>query len=59
MNLAAFARLLHIKINSAHKKAQNPFMDSSLSYNPFTKPIYTTLVWVEPEENDKENFNNE
>lgn len=57
MNLAAFARLLHKKVNSAHKKAQNPFVDSSLSYNPFKRPIYTTLVWVEPEKED--NFKNE
>lgn len=50
MKLVAFARLIHRKINSAHRKAQNPFIDSSFSYNPFSRPIYTTLVWVEPDE---------
>lgn len=56
MKLQAFARFLQQKINSAHRKAQNPFMDSSLPYNPFAKPIYTTLVWIEPEDEIKNTF---
>lgn len=56
MKIAAFARLLHKKINSAHKKAQNPFIDAGLSCNPFSRPIYTTLVWVEPDENVPNEF---
>ena len=54
MNLLAYARLLNRKINSAHNKATNPFMDRGLSsYNPFMRPIYTTLVWVETDEDEK------
>lgn len=56
MNLVAYARLLHKKINSAHKQAQNPFVDCNSSYNPFAKPIYTTLVWVESDDDDKREY---
>jgi len=54
MNLVAYARLLHKKINSAHKKAKNPFLDASVT-NPFNRPMYMTYVWVEPDE-DPEGF---
>ncbi|HNW25848.1 MAG TPA: hypothetical protein PKI94_03565 [Candidatus Gastranaerophilaceae bacterium] len=57
MNLVAYARLLHRKINSAHKKAKNPFIDASAACNPFYKPIYTTLVWVEPDDEEINEFN--
>jgi len=56
MKLLAYVRLLARKINSAHNKAKNPFMD--FSTNPFNRPIYNTLVWVEPEE-DEHKINNE
>ena len=46
MNLVAFNRLLHSKINKAHQKARNPFVDSSI-VNPFSRPVYRTFVWVE------------
>lgn len=55
MNLVAFARLLHKKINSAHQKASNPFTDSSIT-NPFNRPIYRTFVWVESEEEKPDEF---
>lgn len=48
MSLAAFRRLLNMKICSADKKAKSPFLNAG-SYNPFSRPIYTTIVWVEPE----------
>lgn len=54
MNLAAYARLLHRKINSAHKKAKNPFINADYTKVFFYKPVYTTLVWIEP---DDENIN--
>lgn len=47
MKLLAYARLINKKINSANSKARNPFLDYSMSYNPFKRPIYNTLVWVE------------
>lgn len=54
MNLLAYAKLLNRKINSAHNKATNPFMDRGVSsYNPFMRPIYTTLVWVEPDREEE------
>lgn len=54
MNLIAYARLLNMKINSAHNKATNPFTDGRYSsINPFMRPVYTTIVWVEPDEDEK------
>jgi len=50
MKFVAFAKLLNRKINSANKKAQNPFVDFGASYNPFGHPFYNTLVWIESEE---------
>lgn len=47
MRLVAYAKLLNRKINSAHKKAKNPFFDGDFSLNPFREPIYNTIVWVE------------
>lgn len=58
MKLVAYAKLLNRKINSAHKKAKNPFIDAGLSYNPFDKPIYNTLVWIEADENQPGRFDN-
>ncbi len=49
MRLLAYAKLLTRKINSAHRKATNPFMD--FSSNPFKSPIYNTMVWIEQDEN--------
>lgn len=49
MRLIAYAKLLTRKINSAHKKAKNPYVD--FSSNPFRSPIYNTMVWVEQDEN--------
>jgi len=57
MNLVTFARLLHRKINSAHRKAKNPFIDSRV-LNPFNRPIYTTFVWIEADDEDPKSFNN-
>lgn len=51
MNLIAYARLLNKKINSVHLKAKNPFTDNELFHNPFNRSIYSTLVWIEPDEN--------
>lgn len=51
MKLLAYARLLTRKINSAHNKAKNPFID--YGSNPFNKPIYNTLVWVESDDKYK------
>jgi len=53
MKLLAYARLLNRKINSANSKARNPFLDYSMSYNPFVRPIYNTMVWVESDEKDE------
>ena len=53
INLAAFCRLLNMKICSADKKASNPFLNPG-SYNPFSRPIYTTIVWVDPQNPDKD-----
>lgn len=58
MKLIAYAKLLNKKINSAHKKAKNPFMNANLSYNPFRRSIYNTLVWIEPDENQPSRFDN-
>lgn len=49
MRLVAYAKLLNRKINSANNKAKNPFMGASLFPNPFNRPFYNTLVWVEPD----------
>lgn len=51
MKLLAYARLLSRRINSADRRAQNPFVDYESSLNPFSRPLYSTLVWVEPEDN--------
>jgi len=56
MKFVAFAKLLNKKINSAHTKAKNPFLDGSSSYNPFNRPINNTLVWVEQDENYPDTF---
>lgn len=52
MKLLAYAKLLNRKIKSADIQAKNPFMDSSVSLNPFSRNFYNTLVWVEQEENE-------
>lgn len=56
MKLLAYARLLNSKIKSANNMAQNPFINKTYFPNPFNRPIYNTLVWVEPDEK-KENNN--
>jgi len=56
MKIVAFAKLLNRRINSAHNKARNPFLDYTSSYNPFNRPINNTLVWVEQDEKNPENF---
>lgn len=56
MKLLAYAKLLNKKINSAHTKAQNPFLDYSSSHNPFNGPIYNTLIWIESDENQPSRF---
>lgn len=48
MNISAVLRLLKMKISSADRKAKNPFYDKR-NTNPFSKPIYTTIVWIEDE----------
>ena len=54
MNLIAYIRLLNMRINSLHKQATNPFTDRGLSsYNPFMRPIYKTIVWVDADDEDK------
>lgn len=59
MRLLAYAKLLNRKINSANNRAKNPFLDYNASLNPFNRPFYNTLVWIEndekpsPEINDK------
>ncbi len=50
MKLMTYAKLLNRKINSVNKKAKNPFLDWNDSLNPFNKPIYNTLVWIEPDD---------
>lgn len=55
MKLIAYAKLLNQKINSANKKAINPFLDYNNSINPFKRPFYNTFVWVEPEDDESEN----
>lgn len=58
MKLIAYAKLLNRKINSANKKAKNPFVDSDSFYNPFSRSMYNTLVWIEPDEIQPTRFNN-
>lgn len=58
MKLLAYTKLLNKKIRSADNKAKNPFMDYGSSYNPFSRPIYNTLVWIETNENIPEEFRN-
>lgn len=55
MRLVAYAKLLRRKITAADKKAKNPFMDYDCSLNPFSKPFYSTLVWVEPDDDSASN----
>lgn len=57
MNVVAFARLLHRKINAAHKKANNPFVDANF-INPFDRPMYRTFVWVEADDDYPKSFDN-
>lgn len=56
MRLLAYAKLLNKKINSADNKAQNPFIDYNNSLNHFGHPLYSTLVWVEPDDDSFTNF---
>lgn len=58
MKLIAYAKLLIKKINSAHRKAKNPFTDNDLMYNPFGRSMYNTLVWIEADENHPTRFKN-
>ena len=57
MRLVAYAKLLSRKINSANNKAKNPFIGTSMFPNPFSRPFYNTLVWVEPDD-ETENTEN-
>lgn len=57
MKLIAYAKLLNRKINSAHKKAKNPFTDINFMHNPFNGSTYNTLVWIEADENQPTRFN--
>lgn len=59
MKLLAYAKLLNRKINSANKKAQNPFLDYDDSLNPFNRPRYNTLVWIEADEDYPKSFKSE
>ena len=59
MRLIAYAKLLNRKINSAHKKAKNPFVNADLSYNPFNRIMSNTLVWVEPDEKLHQGIDNQ
>lgn len=45
LKLLEFVKYLKQKINSADRKAQNPFLN--VASNPFSKPINTTIVWIE------------
>lgn len=54
MNLFDYAKLIGKKIKGYDKVAQNPFTSGYMS-NPFERPINITLVWVEPEEDKKDN----
>ena len=56
MRLLAYAKLLSRKINSVNNKAKNPFLDYNAPLNPFSRPIYNTLVWIEDDEKQKERF---
>lgn len=58
MKLLAYTKLLNKKINSANNKAKNPFIDYQSTYNPFSRPIYNTLVWIETDEDIPEEFKN-
>ena len=58
MKLLAYAKLLNRKVNSAHRKAANPFFDYTSSYNPFDHQIHNTLVWVESDEDLPAQFRN-
>ncbi len=51
MKLLKYIKLINKKINSANKKAKNPFFKANSSYNPFNQPMANTLVWLEPDEN--------
>lgn len=57
MRFVAYAKLLNRKINSANNKAKNPFIDYNSSVNPFNRPFYNTLVWVENDEKSELNNN--
>lgn len=52
MKLNAFFKLLKRRINKIDTKAQNPFVDDSSDLNPFNKPYYNTLIWIENEIRD-------
>lgn len=58
VKLFAFVKLLARKINSASTKAQNPFVDCDSEYNPFCRPIYNTLVWIEANDDYPNEFDN-
>lgn len=55
MRLLAYAKLINKKIKLADKKAINPFLDYNDTLNPFNRPFYNTLVWIESDENEKHN----
>lgn len=58
MRLIAYAKLLNRKINNLNDKAQNPFLDYNSSINPFRRPFYNTLVWIESDEKENSKDNN-
>ncbi len=58
MKIPEYINLIKEKIDIAHQKAKNPFMDRDIfdktmgrTSDTYEKPLYTTIVWVEqPEE---------
>lgn len=58
MKLIAYAKLLNRKINNLNEKAQNPFLDYNSSINPFRRPFYNTLVWIESDEKENSKDDN-
>ncbi len=47
MNIKEYINKIKSKINILNKYAKNPFVDESLSYNPFKSAFTHTYVWVE------------
>jgi hypothetical protein len=49
MNIKDYLRKINKRTNELNKKAQNPFLQRKMEYNPFEGAFSQTYVWIEKE----------